>query len=119
MIETARQIRLFAFLSILIGIFLFGGSARAQSETDSLAAEQKSRPSLDEGELIELEAVEIEGEIALPQVAITVARQEPLFREISLRRTPPQGLTDLGIELQTLEAAKIVNWSEILERPRQ
>ena len=118
MTEMARQIRSIAFLSIFIGFFLFGGSARAQSAADSLATEQESRPSRDEGELIELEAVEIEGEIALPHVAITVSRQEPLFREISLRRTPPQGLTDLGIELQTLEAAKIVNWSEILERPR-
>ncbi len=79
-------------------------------------------PAEDEGELIELEEVQIEGEIAQPNVTITVARQEPQFREISLERTPAEGLTDLDLtaaEMEALEAMKIEDWIKILKRPRQ
>lgn len=78
--------------------------------------------SRDEGELIELEEVQIHGEIAQPNVAITVARQEPMFREIALERTPAEGLTNVdlsGINTKTPPIVKMRDWREILKRPRQ
>ncbi len=78
--------------------------------------------SRDEGELIELEEVQIHGEIAQPNVAITVARQEPMFREIALERTPAEGLTNVdlsGLSMQTPPIVRMRDWREILQRPRQ
>jgi hypothetical protein len=78
--------------------------------------------SRDEGELIELEEVQIHGEIAQPNVAITVARQEPMFREIALERTPAEGLTNVdlsGLSMKTPPIVKMRDWREMLERPRQ
>lgn len=93
-----------------------------QAAADTTAVEQRSVSTADEGELIELESVQIEGEIAQPHVSITVSRQEPRFREISLRRTPADGV--LGMEyteesILTSEATKIKNLSQMLNRPRQ
>ncbi|TKJ42202.1 hypothetical protein CEE37_00560 [candidate division LCP-89 bacterium B3_LCP] len=76
----------------------------------------------EEGELIELDAVQIEGEIAQPNVTITVSRQEPMFRQIGLERTPVEGLIDLDIReqgIKALEVVRIENWGEILDRPRE
>jgi hypothetical protein len=74
------------------------------------------------GELIELEEVQIHGEIALPNVAITVARAEPQFREITLEHTPAEGLSDLdlsGLRDGTPPPDKIRNWKEMVKRPRR
>ena len=76
----------------------------------------------EEGELIELDDVQIHGEIAQPNVAITVSRAEPLFRKITLEHVSPEGLTDLDLsELRgpIPPAQRIKNWKEILNRPRQ
>lgn len=76
----------------------------------------------DEGKLIELEDMLIKGEIAQPNVAITVSRADPQFREITLQHTPTEGLNDLdlsGLRTQIPPAARIHNWDELLKRPRQ
>jgi hypothetical protein len=74
------------------------------------------------GELIELEDVQIKGEIAQPNVAITVARAEPQFRKITLEHTPAEGLSDLdlsGLRDGTPRPDKIRNWKEMVKRPRR
>lgn len=94
---------------------------QAQEAADSLAAKEQAEDWGD-AEVIELEAVQIEGEIAQPNVAITVARQEPLFKEITLERTPSESLIDLDITLQGIEVLRVVkieDWKEILEKPRK
>jgi len=92
------------------------------SQAPTEQAPTAEAPAEDEGELIELEEVQIEGEIAQPNVIITVARQEPQFREISLERTPAEGLTNLDLTaggMEALEAMKIEDWIKMLKRPRQ
>ncbi len=82
----------------------------------------KSPANADEGELIELEEIQIHGEIAQPNVAITVSRAEPQFREIALERTPAEGMNDLdlsGLRTSIPPAARITDWNEMLQRPRQ
>jgi len=86
------------------------------------ALSQEAVTEEEEGELIELEAVQIHGEIAQPNVAITVARAQPQFREITLERTLVEGLTDLDftkLVTETPEAARIEDWTELLERIRE
>lgn len=93
--------------------------ARADS---SSALRQGPTGGGDAGEIIELDVVQIEGEIAQPNVTITVARQEPQFKQITLERTLAEGLGNLDISAQgeeSLKAAKIHDWSDILERPRK
>jgi hypothetical protein len=85
------------------------------------ARAQAPRPG-DEGELIELEEVQIHGEIALPNVTITVSRQEPQFKRITLERTPAEGLNDLdlsGLRDGLPPAPRINDWKIIINRPRQ
>ncbi len=109
-------------ISVVLLLLLLSMPTLAQeAEEIEDAAPVSPQPSWSEGELIELDAVQIEGEIAQPNVTITVSRQEPIFREIALERTPPEALTDIDLTAQEdkiLKAAKIVNWSEMLERPR-
>ncbi len=110
---------------ILTSLLLFFSNSLVAAQEQANATNQQTAqedPSWSEGELIELESIQIEGEIAQPNVTITVARQEPLFRELALERTPPEELTDpyFTTEESGLPTpAKIVNWSEMLERPRQ
>ncbi|RJP75411.1 MAG: hypothetical protein C4524_11880 [Candidatus Zixiibacteriota bacterium] len=96
-------------------------SAAAEEVTSPAAA--RAVPSAGgEGELIELEAVEIHGEIAQPNVAITVSRAEPQFREIDLERTPAETMTDLDLTAPADGAtpvARIREWEEMLKKPRQ
>jgi hypothetical protein len=78
--------------------------------------------SRDEGELIELEEVQIHGEIAQPNVAITVSRAEPLFREITLERTPSEAMSDIdlsGLREGMPGPEKINDWKELVNRPRR
>jgi hypothetical protein len=92
------------------------------TKADSTKEAVKSRISQGEGELIELEDVQIKGEIAQPNVAITVARAEPQFREITLEHTPAEGLSDLdlsGLRDGTPPPEKIRNWKEMVKRPRR
>jgi hypothetical protein len=114
-------VRIIAIALLLLGVT--GLPACGQEAADTAAtAPVQPQPSWSAGEVIELDAVQIEGEIAQPNVTITVARQEPLFRELTLERTPAQGLMDLEItapDETAIEAAKIQDWSEMLERPRQ
>jgi len=83
----------------------------------------RTRTSPEEGELIELDDVQIHGEIAQPNVAITISRAEPQFRQITLEHVESAGLPDL--DLSGLRggvvppAQRIRNWKEILNRPRQ
>lgn len=93
----------------------------AQEAADSSAV-KKQQEDWGDAEVIELEAVQIEGEIAQPNVAITVSRQEPLFKEITLEKTPSESLIDFDIILRgigTLKPVKIEDWKEILERTRE
>ena len=79
-------------------------------------------PTRDEGDLIELDDVQIHGEIAQPNVAITISRAEPQFRKITLEHVASEGLTDLdlsGLRGSIPPAERIRNWKEILNRPRQ
>ncbi len=110
-------------LIILLIISVWHVPAWAQEATETGTNEPAvPQPSRAECELIELDAVQIEGEIAQPNVTITVARQNPIFRKIALEPTSPQGLTDFDFtaeDEELLKAARIVNWSEMLVRPRQ
>ena len=107
----------------LLVLCMTGVPAWGQATADTVTATQvQPQPSWSAGEVIELDAVQIEGEIAQPNVTITVARQEPLFRELALERTPAQGLMDLEMttpDEAAIRAAKIEDWSEMLDRPRQ
>lgn len=107
---------------LLLLVALFSIPSKSQEAADTSATVKANQPSWGEGELIELESVRIEGEIAQPNVVITVARQEPVFREITLEWTPAEELTDFGITPQSLDAfkaIKIKDWSEMLNKPRQ
>lgn len=99
-----------------------------QSPGDPVRPPTSARPlwrthtSQDEGTLIELDDVQIHGEIAQPNVAITVSRAEPLFRKIALEHVASAGLTDLdlsGLRGNLPPAERIKNWKEMLNRPRQ
>jgi hypothetical protein len=127
MIEKRDTIRRLLQLSWVLLLLIFGHglftSAQAQPKTDSTAAAKKQvKTNLDEGVLIDLGEVQIRGEIAQPNVLVSHSRQKPMFREISLRRTPTEGLTNLDITAQDSKssaAARIKNWNEMLERPRE
>jgi hypothetical protein len=119
-------------LSLVIlpaGCLILTASSLAQTQTKkSVPAKAdstrtiKSQVSREEGELIQLEDVQIKGEIAQPNVAITVARAEPKFREITLEHTPAEGLNDLdlsGLRDGTPPPDKIRNWKEMVKRPRR
>lgn len=120
-----RQARTMGLLLCLSFIALYPVSQAFCQEKPAATATAKAKrasPNVeDEGELIELEAVEIQGEIAQPNVAITVSRAEPLFRELTLERTTAEGLNDLDLAEQILapQAARISDWMELLEKPRQ
>ena len=78
--------------------------------------------SRDEGELIQLEDVQIHGEIAQPNVLITVSRAQPQFRELALEHTGSEGMS--GFDLSGLKnsippAERLKNWKEMLNKPRQ
>jgi hypothetical protein len=78
--------------------------------------------SRDEGELIQLEDVQIHGEIAQPNVLITVSRAQPQFRELTLEHTGSEGMS--GFDLSGLKnsippAQRLKNWKEMLNKPRQ
>jgi hypothetical protein len=99
---------------------------RAKSKVSSPADSTKnaipSRISQGEGELIQLEDVQIKGEIAQPNVAITVSRAEPRFKEITLEHTAAEGLSDLdlsGLREGTPPPDKIRNWKEMVKRARR
>jgi len=104
-------------------------AGNARSEASPPAGPVSARPpwrtrtSPDEGELIELDDVQIHGEIAQPNVAITISRAEPQFRKITLEHVGSDGLTDLDLSGlrggSVLPAQRIKNWKEILNRPRQ
>ena len=82
----------------------------------------RTHTSAEEGELIELDDVQIHGEIAQPNVAITISRAEPQFRKLTLEHIESEGLTDLdlsGLRGAIPPAERIRNWKEILNRPRQ
>ncbi|MFH1861409.1 MAG: hypothetical protein ABH878_01235 [bacterium] len=109
-----------------IGILLLLGvmSVFAQTADSSAAALEKAPPKTDwrDGGLIELDAVQIEGEIAQPNVAITVARQLPQFESIALQPTLLQGLSSIGATNDIFavpEAQAINDWRSIIEQPRE
>jgi len=119
-------------LAVLLVGFLLAGMALAQAQDSAQLSKGEARlapakppqssSARDEGELIELEEVQIHGEIAQPNVAITVARAEPMFREITLEHTAAEGITDLdfsGLRTQIPPVARLKNWEEILKRSRQ
>ncbi|MCX6641316.1 MAG: hypothetical protein NTW14_12705 [bacterium] len=119
---TKRLNHLCFVMLLLVGCMAVISSAQAQGTSDTTTTRRQIRaPNWDEGVLIDLGEVQIEGEIAQPNVVISHARQKPQFRELSLKRTPTEGLTNLDITAQdakSLAAARIKNWTEILDRPR-
>ncbi|MBU0517917.1 hypothetical protein KJ564_03140 [bacterium] len=107
---------------LLMVVWLIPSLAFCQVTQDTTQAQRDYTPSWGEGELIELDAVQIEGEIVQPNVIITVSRQEPQFKEIALERTPAEGLGVFDVtlpEAESFRAMKLRDWSEILARPRQ
>ncbi|HEX7344767.1 MAG TPA: hypothetical protein VF398_10900 [bacterium] len=99
------------------------GEAAAQPQASARPL-WRTHTSQDEGTLIELDDVQIHGEIAQPNVAITVSRAEPLFRKIALEHVAAAGMTDLdlfrlGGRGNLPPAERIKNWKEMLNRPRQ
>ncbi len=111
---------------IIIGLLLaalFSAPSKGQEAADTTGiGEATASADWGEGEIIELSEVRIEGEIALPNVTITISRREPVFREITLERTPAEELTDFGFragDQDAFRAIKVENWSEMLDKPRQ
>jgi len=107
---------------ILLAIWLLPNLAVCQAPPDTTEKQPEYLPSWGEGELIELDEVQIEGEIVQPNVIITVSRQEPQFKEIALEHTPAEGLGVFDVtlpEAESFRAVKLRDWSEILARPRQ
>jgi len=87
-----------------------------------MSSSYQSQVASGEGELIELEEVQIHGEMQEPNVAITVARAKPQFREVALERTVSEGLNDLdlsGLKEGTPPPEKIRDWKELVKRPRR
>jgi hypothetical protein len=94
-----------------------GTSARARPAPSSRSASWG-----DEGELIQLEDMLIKGEIAQPNVAITVSRAEPIFREMDLEPNGGEGMGNLdlsGLKGNVPPLERMAGWREMLKRPRQ
>jgi hypothetical protein len=119
--DSWRVPTLIIVVLLLAALFITPSKGQEPADTTGTPAES-SVTDWGEGEIIELSEIRIEGEIALPNVVITVSRREPGFREITLERTPAEELTDFGFraeDLDALKAIKVENWSEMLDKPRQ
>ena len=105
-------------MALLFGIATTFAQTPAPINSDPGKDEVKNQ---DDGALIELDEVEIIGEIAQPNVNFAVARQESELKDIMLHPTLTEGLTGADILNEFFvipDAAKIEDWAELLNRPR-
>jgi hypothetical protein len=120
--QRGKFLRLGVLAAAGLALCLYGSGVQAQTAKTDSARTVPSQVARGEGELIELEAVQIHGEIAQPNVAITVARAKPLFREITLERTPAEALSELelsGLKEGTPPPDRIRHWKELVNRRRR